>query len=195
MTGKERCAYLKGLRKKAAADNGIDYEPPVCTYQGDCLGTCPRCEAELASLTKRIAAVGLAVAMTGSLAGCTPEENKPVPTSVVETTNSSQISGNFEIAPTTAAEVTTEADTTEAETTVIEETYVREIMPTDDGTLSGEVCEVTVEETVETTVEEVEPSATEPLAGDMDYIEPTLVPEDIVFPDISAGVLPPKQPR
>ncbi len=45
--GKELCKLLKDVRVKIAAENDIEYTPVECTYQGDCRGTCPQCEAEL----------------------------------------------------------------------------------------------------------------------------------------------------
>jgi len=50
MIGKEKCNFLKGIRKRMAEANGIPYEPRECTYEGDCTGTCPFCEKEAADL-------------------------------------------------------------------------------------------------------------------------------------------------
>ncbi len=68
MNGKERCRILKELRRTVADRNGIPYESPICTHQGECLGTCPRCEAELAYLDRAIAkrqALGKTVVLAG----------------------------------------------------------------------------------------------------------------------------------
>ena len=46
MTGKEKCEFLKEIRKNMAKENGIPYEPRECHHEGDCLGTCPLCEVE-----------------------------------------------------------------------------------------------------------------------------------------------------
>ena len=46
MKGKEKCDYLGAFRKKIAEDNGIVLEQKDCTHEGDCLGTCPMCDAE-----------------------------------------------------------------------------------------------------------------------------------------------------
>ena len=54
MKGKDKCNYLKKLRNKAAKANGIDYHSEECKFKGECLGTCPKCEAELRELTKKI---------------------------------------------------------------------------------------------------------------------------------------------
>ena len=50
MDGKEKCEYLKKLRKEIADRNGIDYNPASCTNEGPCAGTCPTCDKEAADL-------------------------------------------------------------------------------------------------------------------------------------------------
>ena len=50
MKGKDKCEFLKGIRKRMAELNGIPHEPRECTYEGDCTGTCPFCEKEAADL-------------------------------------------------------------------------------------------------------------------------------------------------
>ncbi|MBR6110531.1 MAG: hypothetical protein IKQ08_01095 [Paludibacteraceae bacterium] len=52
--GRIICDELKRVRLKLAKANGIDYNPTVCNHQGECSGTCPKCEAELAELTRQI---------------------------------------------------------------------------------------------------------------------------------------------
>lgn len=73
MTGKEKCAVLKEVRRKEAERLGIDLHQRECTYEGECRGTCPKCMAEEmqlnAELLKRKAlvaggAVGVAVSMS-----------------------------------------------------------------------------------------------------------------------------------
>jgi hypothetical protein len=34
------------VRFKVASQNGINYQPHECTLEGECLGTCPKCEEE-----------------------------------------------------------------------------------------------------------------------------------------------------
>lgn len=70
MNGKNKCKILKEIRQRIADENDIPYVTAECKYQGNCSGTCPRCEAELAYLEnelrkrqkmgKRIAIAGLA---------------------------------------------------------------------------------------------------------------------------------------
>lgn len=52
--GRIICDELKRVRMELAKANGIDYQPTVCNHQGECAGTCPACEAELAELTRQI---------------------------------------------------------------------------------------------------------------------------------------------
>lgn len=50
MAGKEKCEFLKEIRKNMAEANGIPYEPRECNFEGECSGTCPFCEKEAADL-------------------------------------------------------------------------------------------------------------------------------------------------
>ncbi|MBR0409921.1 MAG: hypothetical protein IJI25_02800 [Eubacterium sp.] len=55
MTGKDKCRILKEIRQKIADENDIPYVTRECRYQGECSGTCPRCESELAYLERQLA--------------------------------------------------------------------------------------------------------------------------------------------
>lgn len=46
MTNRERCDYLKKIRQKIADRLGIDLHQTECTYEGECDGTCPKCQQE-----------------------------------------------------------------------------------------------------------------------------------------------------
>ena len=50
MTGKEKCEFLREIRKNMAETNGILYESRECNFGGECSGTCPLCEKEAADL-------------------------------------------------------------------------------------------------------------------------------------------------
>lgn len=52
--GKLICNTLKEIRKKIADANGIEYIPVKCDHQGDCMGTCPMCEAEVQYLEQEL---------------------------------------------------------------------------------------------------------------------------------------------
>ena len=47
MTGKEKCAILREIRKLIASENGIPYEFKECTHEGDCKGYCKKCDEEI----------------------------------------------------------------------------------------------------------------------------------------------------
>lgn len=83
MNGKNRCRILKEIRKKIADENGIEYVVSECKYKGDCLGTCPKCEAEVQylerelanrrSLGRRVAIAGIAAGITLAATGCSED--------------------------------------------------------------------------------------------------------------------------
>ena len=52
--GKKICGYLKGIRRKIAEENDIKLDISECTYEGECRGTCPRCEWEVQYLEKTL---------------------------------------------------------------------------------------------------------------------------------------------
>ena len=52
--GKQTCKILKEIRKQIAADNDIGLVVSECTYKGDCLGTCPKCESEVRYLEREL---------------------------------------------------------------------------------------------------------------------------------------------
>lgn len=68
MNGKSKCKILKDIRKKIAQENDIEYVTSECKFQGECSGTCPKCEAEVRYLEQELAkrkATGRAVAVAG----------------------------------------------------------------------------------------------------------------------------------
>ena len=71
---KEKCNHLKAIRKNMADALGVELNQTECTYEGDCKGTCPKCQQE----EKKLSAVllkGTAVATSAALmlAGCGTE--------------------------------------------------------------------------------------------------------------------------
>lgn len=104
MKGKEKCKALKEIRRQIAEKNDIPYVVSQCKYQGDCLGTCPKCEAELRylerelairqSLGKAAAVAGISVSVCASLTACasTGKGTAPDPDSGYE-----DISGDIEV--------------------------------------------------------------------------------------------------
>ena len=80
MNGKSKCKILKDIRRQIAAENDIEFVTSECQYQGDCTGTCPKCESEVryleAELAKRkkagkaIAVAGIAATLLVGSTGC-----------------------------------------------------------------------------------------------------------------------------
>jgi hypothetical protein len=80
MNGKSKCKVLKDIRKKIAEANDIAYVTSDCKYQGECAGTCPKCEAEVRyleeelakrkNLGKIVAVAGIAATLVVASAGC-----------------------------------------------------------------------------------------------------------------------------
>lgn len=76
--GRETCNILKEIRQQIADHNDIEYSPSECRFEGECAGTCPKCEAELRYLESEIkkrgqlkkvsavAGISLGIAMTFS---------------------------------------------------------------------------------------------------------------------------------
>ncbi|MEE1100238.1 MAG: hypothetical protein U0K86_01985 [Agathobacter sp.] len=54
MLGKNKCKILKQIRAEIAAQNNIEWVTSECKYQGDCKGTCPKCESEVRKLEKAL---------------------------------------------------------------------------------------------------------------------------------------------
>lgn len=52
--GKQTCKILKDIRRQIAEANDIEFITSECQYQGDCLGTCPKCEAEVRYLEQQL---------------------------------------------------------------------------------------------------------------------------------------------
>ena len=82
--GKQTCKILKEIRKQIAEENDIELITSECTYKGDCLGTCPKCEAEVRYLERElekrqrmgkaavIAGLSVSTFAAASCAGCGP---------------------------------------------------------------------------------------------------------------------------
>ena len=78
--GKRKCRILKEIRAEIARRNDIEWVVEECKHKGNCKGTCPHCEAEVAKLEKElarrqalgkaVAVVGVSAAMTIALSGC-----------------------------------------------------------------------------------------------------------------------------
>lgn len=80
MNGKDKCRILKQIRREIAEKNDIEWVVSECKHQGNCKGTCPKCEAEVRKLEselslrrrlgKAVAIVGVSSLCTASLTAC-----------------------------------------------------------------------------------------------------------------------------
>ena len=85
MNGKDKCKILKQIRQEIADANDIPYITENCQYQGECKGTCPKCEADLRYLESKleerrkkglsIMVAGMSLLASVSMAGCQKVEN------------------------------------------------------------------------------------------------------------------------
>ena len=104
MQGKSKCKILKQIRQAIADENDIPFVTRECTHQGQCSGTCPKCEQELRyleqqlaqrqSLGKRVTVAALAAGLLASLTGCpapqTPEASSESTALVTENTRQTE---------------------------------------------------------------------------------------------------------
>lgn len=70
--GKQTCRILKEIRRQIAEANDIEFITSECQYQGDCLGTCPKCETEVRYLEQQLERkrmAGKAITILGISAG------------------------------------------------------------------------------------------------------------------------------
>lgn len=94
--GKATCKILKEIRKQIAKENDISFVTTECKYQGDCLGTCPACEAEVRYLEEELRkrkqlghtaiVTGVSLGLATSFLGChfdgdskEPDTTSPLP--------------------------------------------------------------------------------------------------------------------
>ena len=90
MLGKQKCKILKEIRQRIADENDIPYVTRECRFQGECSGTCPRCESELryleqqlklrTSMGRRVAVTALCAGMAFATTGCGSSQAGPDPT-------------------------------------------------------------------------------------------------------------------
>ena len=98
--GKEKCRILKEIRAEIARQNDIEWVVSECKHQGNCKGTCPKCEQEVRQLEKalakrealgkKVAVVGVSASIALAVTGCAnpfqttagtplPETGEPLP--------------------------------------------------------------------------------------------------------------------
>lgn len=194
MRGKAKCKALKEIRRQIAEENDIPYVVSQCTYQGDCKGTCPKCESELRylereleirkNLGKAVAVVGISTSVCAGLTACSPVDAiKDALGFPVE-----QTSGAVTVQPEDIAGYLEEIPPEELESQAIDGMGEKGLEEDSSG-------EDNAPESV--SEEGTQPEASEELVmGEM--LPPEAEPEetvselagDIVLPDVTAGVLP-----
>jgi len=78
--GRKVCNTLKEIRQQIADKNEIEYTTSECHFEGECEGTCPKCESELqylenelhrrTQLGKAVAVAGISLGMAGTFSAC-----------------------------------------------------------------------------------------------------------------------------
>lgn len=99
---------MKEIRQEIARANDIALVTSECRYQGDCAGTCPKCEAEVAYLEQQLnlrRMAGKTVMLTGLAAGalmlgsCHGGGEKPAATFSSTTESAMKTAGAVEMDP------------------------------------------------------------------------------------------------
>ena len=85
--GKKVCKILKEIRRQIADKNDIEYITSECHYQGECKGTCPKCEAEVRylenellkqkQLGKTACIAGISLGIAGTFSACNVPQQRP----------------------------------------------------------------------------------------------------------------------
>ena len=78
--GKRTCKILKEIRQQIADKNDIEYITSECHFQGECKGTCPKCESEVRylenelnkrrQLGKVVTVAGISLGIAGAFSAC-----------------------------------------------------------------------------------------------------------------------------
>lgn len=117
MNGKSKCKILKEIRRQIAAENDIEFVTAECKFQGNCAGTCPKCESEVRYLEqqlqkrrqagKAVAVAGIAAALIVTASGCIDPQTggDPLPLPTQSQTETLPMPGMI-VAPTDATEST-----------------------------------------------------------------------------------------
>jgi hypothetical protein len=116
--GKEKCRILKEIRAEIAKQNDIEWVVSECKHQGNCKGTCPKCEQEVRQLEealarrealgKKVAVVGVSATIALTVTGCAnplfqtqgdmlpPEPGEPLyPATTAEQTETAVVDGQM----------------------------------------------------------------------------------------------------
>ena len=156
--GKHICKILKEIRRQIAEANGIEFITSECRYKGDCLGTCPKCEAEVRYLEQQLRSrqrMGKAVALAGISAGMI------LMSGCSGTSSSNQSSYTLQGEPVETVEQVEATDTIEeGEMPAIEDTVVLKKGEIDDTELVvvGEIIDPEQEDKVYEAIVDVRPT-------------------------------------
>ena len=92
--GKKVCKILKEIRQQIADKNDIEYVTSECHFQGECQGTCPKCEAEVRylenelnrrkQLGKAVAIAGISLGLAGIFSSCNTLQQSKITLNVLE---------------------------------------------------------------------------------------------------------------
>jgi TonB family protein len=103
--GKATCEVLKGIRLQIARENCIEYQTEECKFEGNCSGTCPKCEADIRFLEKElvkqnklgkaVVIAGLSVGLLGGLTGCDSKKQEKEENSITPINESKSINDSI----------------------------------------------------------------------------------------------------
>ena len=108
--GKQTCKILKEIRQEIADKNEIAYTTSECHYQGECTGTCSKCEEELKyienelhrqkQMGKAAVVAGISLGIAGTFSACNnaPQQSN-MPTSKQEITTGTENVDTIPIIP------------------------------------------------------------------------------------------------
>lgn len=146
MIGKEKCKALKEIRKQIAENNDIEYAVSECKHQGDCKGTCPKCEAELrylerelekrVKLGKTVVVAGLSAIATLGMTGCNGKGDVP-DTSYVDNIDG----GEAEYIPETSTELQIDGEVSTIDNSTTEEELAGDVEWIDEPTTEAATAE------------------------------------------------------
>ena len=190
MTGKQKCKILKEIRRQIAAQNDIRFVIEECRHQGNCRGTCPKCEWEVRMLESELEKrrkSGKKVVLAGISAGflltsCSPIDTvKDLVRSVSGPLQGDMMAETSETYAELMGETVTEEEETLAGEPVLE-IEDGEIVPEEMIEFDGVPVEDTETEDCEITVETEEEYMVAGGVQPADF-EEELIPEgDIIYP-------------
>ncbi len=171
--GKEKCKILKQIRAEIARENDIEWVVSECKHQGNCRGTCPKCEAEVrqleealarrTALGKKVAVVGISAGVALSVTGCANPPDPPLGGEPMPPPESETMISEGEVLTGEPVEYETEMGALPLPGEVLEGEPVEYETEMGELPLPGEVPESEAESDTESDTEEID---TEVLMGD-----------------------------